>query len=71
VAPDGKSVVTYGPDGKLVVWERPSGKRLLEWAAPESLGGVAFAPDSRHLAVGIGPGPVYVLRLAEAKKGGD
>jgi WD40 repeat protein len=69
VAPDGKTVATYGPDGKLVVWELPSGKRLLEWAPPEYLGGVAFAPDSRHLAVGVGLGPVYVLRLAGPRNG--
>jgi WD40 repeat protein len=71
VAPDGQSVATYGPDGKLVVWELPSGKRLHEWAAPEYLGGVAYAPDSRHLAVGVGLGPVYVLRLAGPKKSGE
>jgi WD40 repeat protein len=71
VAPDGKSVTTYGQDGKLIVWELPSGKRLHEWASPEYLGGVAYAPDSRHLAVGVGTGPVYVLRLAEPQKSSD
>jgi WD40 repeat protein len=67
VSPDGKLLATYGPDGQVIVWELASGKRLLEWSPPEYIGGLAFAGDSRHLAVGFGSGPVYVLRLRELK----
>jgi hypothetical protein len=48
-----------------------SGKRLFEWSPQEYIGGVAFASDSRHLVVGFGLGPVYVLRLREPKKSGE
>jgi hypothetical protein len=35
---------------------------------PAPCGGLAFAPDSRHLAVGLGLGPVYVVRLGGPPK---
>jgi WD40 repeat protein len=71
VAPDGKSMATSGPDGKLIVWDAASGKRLHEWTLPEYFGGLAFASDSRHLAVALGTGPVYVLRLDVPRKSGE
>jgi WD40 repeat protein len=71
VSPDGKLLATYGPDGQVIVWELASGKRLFEWSPPEYIGGVAFASDSRHLAVGVGLGPVYIVRLRELKKSGE
>jgi WD40 repeat protein len=71
VSPDGKLLATYGPDGQVIVWELASGKRVFEWSPQEYIGGIAFASDSRHLAVGFGLGPVYVLRLREAKKSGE
>ncbi len=67
-SPDGKAVATIGPDGKIIVWDAASGKRTHEWAIPEEVRTLAYAPDSRHLALGLGTGPVYVLRLAEAPK---
>jgi WD40 repeat protein len=70
-SPDGKLLATYGPDGQVIIWELASGRRLFEWSPPEYIGGIAFASDSRHLAVGFGAGPVYVLRLRELKKSGQ
>jgi len=66
-SPDGRLLATYGPDHTLVVWELATGKRLYGIDLAENPGGLAFAPDSRYLAVAISTGPVYVLRLAEAK----
>src|SRR5262249_47511254 len=66
-SPDGRLLATFGPDHSLVVWELATGKQLHKWDLPEYLGGLAFAPDSRHLAVSIATGPVYVLRLARAR----
>ena len=63
VSPDGQRLVTMGPDGKLIEWDSASGKRLWEWVPQEYVGGLAFAPDSRHLAVCLGTGPIYILRL--------
>jgi len=62
-APDGQTMATHGLDGKVIVWELATGKRLKEWVFPERTGALAFAPDSRHLAVSLGTGVVYVLRL--------
>jgi WD40 repeat protein len=67
-SPDGRLLATFGPDHSVVVWELATGKRLHQWNLPEQLGGLAFAPDSRHLALSIATGPVYVLRLARAKE---
>jgi WD40 repeat protein len=67
-SPDGRLLATFGPDHSVVVWELATGKRLHEWDLPEQLGDLAFAPDSRHLAVAIATGPIYILRLARAKQ---
>jgi WD40 repeat protein len=66
-SPDGRLLATFGPDRTLVVWELATGKRLHQWDLAETPGQLAFAPDSRHLAVSIATGPVYVLRLAAAR----
>jgi WD40 repeat protein len=65
-SPDGRLLATFGPDHTLVVWELTTGKRLREWDLAEYAGDLAFAPDSRHLAVSLSTGPVYVLRLSGA-----
>ncbi len=65
VSPDGKSAATTVLDGKVIVWDVATGKRRFEWLVPEYIGGLAFASDGRHLAVGLGTGPVYVIRLAK------
>jgi WD40 repeat protein len=65
-SPDGKMLATLGLDYRLTVWDPVAGKALRQWALPENVGGMAFAADSRHLAIGLGTGPVYVLRLTAA-----
>jgi WD40 repeat protein len=67
VTPDGKSLVTRGLDGKVIVWDLPSGKRLHEWVFQENIGTMAASSDSRHLAVPLATGVVYVLRLRPAE----
>jgi hypothetical protein len=51
------------------VWDLASGARVKEWESPEIIGSLALAPDGRHLAVGLGSGVTYILRLAEAPAG--
>jgi WD40 repeat protein len=64
VSPDGKSAATTVLDGKVIVWDVATGKHRYEWLPPEYIGGLDFASDGRHLAVGLGTGPVYVIRLS-------
>jgi WD40 repeat protein len=67
--PDGKLLVTTGLDSRLSVWEMSSGKRLRDWVFHEQMAGLAVSNDSRHLAVGLRTGVIYVLRLAPASGG--
>jgi WD40 repeat protein len=60
---DGALMVSRYVDGKVIVWDLESGKRLREWVFAETVQHVAIAPDSRHLAVSLATGVVYVLRL--------
>jgi hypothetical protein len=70
VSPDGRALATLGLDYRLIVWETATGKRLRGWLIPEYVAGLAYASDSRHLAVALGTGVVYVLRVGEAGEGG-
>jgi WD40 repeat protein len=63
-SPDGQSLVTTGLDGKIILWDLPSGKRVKEWSLNEQLGCVTVSADSRHLAVSLATGVIYLLRLA-------
>jgi WD40 repeat protein len=69
--PDGKYLLTRGLDGLLVLWDLASGKRLRQWTFHEQMGGVAIAGDSRHIAVGLGTGVIYILRLEHGKGKGS
>jgi WD40 repeat protein len=64
-APDGKTLVTVGLDGKVILWDAATGQLLREWTFQEVTYRAVFAPDSRHLAVPLGTGVVYVLRLPQ------
>jgi WD40 repeat protein len=66
VSPDGTRLASNGPDDCINVWELGSGKRT-KLSAPELDSSVAFAPDGRHIAVSLGTGPVYILRLEAPK----
>jgi WD40 repeat protein len=65
-SPDGKHMVTSGLDGQVVLWELATGKRLRQWTLHELVANVAYASDTRHLAVSLMTGVVYILRLAKA-----
>jgi WD40 repeat protein len=62
-SPDGRHLVTRGLDGQVVLWDLATGKRLRQWSIPEVIGHMAYASDSRHLAIALGTGVVYILRL--------
>jgi len=68
--PDGKALITRGLDSKIIVWDIASGRRLFEWVFQESIGRMAVSADSRHLAVGLTTGVVYILRLGQPMVGG-
>jgi WD40 repeat protein len=71
VAPDGQTVAGMGANGKIFLWDAASGKMLRQWQLGESTTWIAFAPDSRHLAIALVGGPVYILRLAPSKEKPD
>jgi WD40 repeat protein len=62
-APDNRTALTRGLDGSLVLWDLANGARLKQWAFYENIGGVSYAPDGRHIAVGLATGVTYILRL--------
>jgi WD40 repeat protein len=62
-SPDGRYFLTHGNDYHVVVWEAASRKKLYDWSLPEYTAMQAFAPDSRHLAISLGTGVTYILRL--------
>lgn len=62
-APDGSTMVTVGVDGKVILWDPATGKRLREWVFNEITYRAIYAADSRHLAVPLGTGVTYILRI--------
>jgi serine/threonine protein kinase len=60
-APDGKTFVSA--DNEVILWDAKSLKKLRTWRFAHPPWALAFAPDSRHLAVDSGMGTVYLLRL--------
>lgn len=62
-SPDGERLATAWSNGRLILWDVDTGKALQDWAFPETMGGLAYAPDGRHLAVALRTGVIYVLRL--------
>jgi WD40 repeat protein/serine/threonine protein kinase len=61
-APDGKTLAASKADRRLLWWETDSWQSH-EWQSVMRLTALAFAPDSRHLAVGNENGTAYLLRL--------
>jgi hypothetical protein len=70
LSPDGRLLVTFGLDFRFIVWDTATGKRLREWIPPEVVGGMAFASDSRHVAITMGTGVIYILRLGPVPRQG-
>jgi RNA polymerase sigma factor (sigma-70 family) len=57
MSPDGKTVVSAGSDGSIVLHDAATGKKLRSFAGAntgeDSLSAVAFAPDSKSVAVAV------------------
>ncbi|MCI0740778.1 MAG: hypothetical protein L0Y72_17140 [Gemmataceae bacterium] len=62
-SPDGRWLVIVGSDGNVALLEAATGKTVRHWLFPELRYRAFFAPDSRHLAVPVATGAVYILRL--------
>ncbi|HZT79247.1 MAG TPA: WD40 repeat domain-containing protein, partial [Gemmataceae bacterium] len=63
VSPDGRRLATTYLDGQVVLWDLAKGTKQRVITVPEQVGCLAFASDSRHLAVGLYTGVTYLLRL--------
>jgi serine/threonine-protein kinase len=59
---DAHSVASAGQDGQLVVWDLTK-QSTRAWSLPPPLRGLAFAPDTRHVAVSAGNGRIYIIRV--------
>ena len=53
---------------EIEVWDR-TGKVLHNVSLAEAIGSITFANDSRHLAVTLATGVVYILRLGPPANG--
>ncbi len=65
-APDGTFVLVQHSTHGFVKMD-PAGKTLGAWTTQEPVGGLALAPDGRHVAVGLTTGVTLILRLEGAK----
>ncbi len=59
---DGRVLVTAEAGGELRFWDPETGRKAREINLKQSVGSIALAPDSRHLAVGLESGAIYLLR---------
>jgi WD40 repeat protein len=62
-SPDGRCIVTQDTANHVIVWDAASRRKRHDWGLPEHVSNVAFAPDSRHLAMSLATGVIYILRL--------
>jgi WD40 repeat protein len=60
---DGRYILTQDSAYRILIWDAGSRKKLHEFALNESVGQATFACDSRHLALSLGTGVTYILRL--------
>lgn len=62
--PDGKALISADMDGRVIIWDVETRSERYRWQWPKEIGGVALAPDGRHLAIsGWTKNIVYILRL--------
>jgi len=66
LSPDGTKILSMS-GGQLKLWDLASWKQLWEGNFGEAIGHVTFASDSRHLAVSLGTGVIYIIRLGPAE----
>jgi WD40 repeat protein len=67
-SPDGRTLVVRSHTSAIVVFDLAGGRRPRELMFHEGVVGLAMASDSRHLAVGLATGVVYLLRLGPPAK---
>jgi WD40 repeat protein/serine/threonine protein kinase len=67
MAPDGKVLAGAGNFGVVAFFDPISGRKVREWQMPAAVRHLAFAPDSRHVALAIGDGTIAVFRLTDLK----
>jgi WD40 repeat protein len=69
LSPDGKTSLfsASGGDERLVGWDLTTNpiKPRMEWRIPRGVASLAYAPDGRHLAVGLNNTTIYILRMPE------
>jgi WD40 repeat protein len=66
ISPDEQLLASTDSGARVIVRDRASGKVLHEWTLQEQPRRVVFAADSRHLAVTLDTGVIYILRLQTA-----
>jgi WD40 repeat protein len=69
-SPDGRWLAVYHPYHGIELIDRATRKKVKGWSIGEQFGSLAFAPDSRHLAISVATGVTLVLRLEGPKGGG-
>ena len=69
LSPDGRWLASYGPGYAVQLIDVAARKKVREWSLGEQFGSLAFAPDSRHLAISVATGVTLVLRLDGLKPG--
>ncbi len=68
-SPDGQTLVIAGWDKTVRFWELATGKVALKVGGFDSINSVAFAPDGRRVALGVGwlNGKIHLLDAATGK----
>ncbi len=69
VAPDGHTLAVLHNLNTIDWIDVQEGTRKARWTLPVTIQDMAFAPDSRHLALGCANGAVYLLRLGNPEDG--
>jgi WD40 repeat protein len=60
---DGTTLASADAENRLIGWNLEGPKILLNHRWPGAVTSLAFAPDSRYLAVGMSNGVTYILRV--------
>jgi WD40 repeat protein len=61
----GGRLISTGNDGTVALWNAETGRLLKRWTFHTTAAVATVAPSGRHVAVGLGDGRVYVLRLSK------